>query len=86
MANRLSAAKGETHFVLPLGGVEDWDREGGETHDPDGLAALIDEARKVMPAAAPMTEVDAHINDPEFCNAVLALFDQWVAQGIVKTD
>ena len=85
MANRLSAAKGETHFILPLGGVEDWDREGGETHDPDGLAALIDEARKVMPAAAPMTEVDAHINDPEFCNAVLALFDQWVAQGIVKT-
>lgn len=86
MANRLSAAKGETHFILPLGGVEDWDREGGETHDPDGLAALIDEARKVMPAVVQMTEVDAHINDPEFCNAVLALFDQWVAQGIVKTD
>jgi uncharacterized protein (UPF0261 family) len=86
MANRLSAAKGETHFILPLGGVEDWDREGGETHDPAGLAALIDEARKVMPAVVPTTEVDAHINDPEFCDAVLALFDQWVAQGIVKTE
>ncbi len=86
MANRLSAAKGETHFILPLGGVEDWDREGGETHDPDGLAALIDEARKVIPAVVQMTEVDAHINDPEFCDAVLNLFDQWVAEGIVKTD
>ncbi|MBT3141298.1 UPF0261 family protein [Phaeobacter gallaeciensis] len=86
MANRLSAAKGETHFILPLGGVEDWDREGGETHDPDGLAALIDEARKVIPAVVQMTEVDAHINDPEFCDAVLNLFDQWVAKGIVKTD
>ncbi len=86
MANRLSAAKGETHFILPLGGVEDWDREGGETHDPDGLAALIDEARKVIPAVVQMTEVDAHINDPEFCAAVLNLFDQWVAKGIVKKD
>lgn len=84
MAERLRPATGPTHFFLPLGGVEEWDREGQEAYDPEGLAALIDEARKVMPGSAPVTEVDAHINDETFSDAVLAVFDDWVAQGKVS--
>lgn len=84
MAERLESSTGPTHFFLPLGGVEEWDREGQEAHDPDGLAALIDEARKVMPSVAPMTEVDAHINDVEFSHAVIAQFDDWLATGKVS--
>ena len=84
MADRLSKAKGKTHFFLPVEGVEEWDRKGGEAHDPEGLAAMVDEARKVMPGRVAMTEVKAHINDPEFSDAVLRLFDQWLADGTVK--
>lgn len=86
MAERLRVATGPTHFFLPLGGIEEWDREGQEAHDPESLAALIDEARSVIPASAPMSEVDAHINDAAFAKAVLALFDQWVAQGKVSME
>lgn len=84
MADRLSRAEGETHVFLPLGGVEEWDRAGQEAHDPEGQAAMIDEARKVMPGRVAMTEVNAHINDPEFSDAVLRLFDQWPADGTIK--
>jgi len=30
-----------------------------------------------------MTTLECHINDAEFCDAVLAKFDAWVAEGIV---
>ena len=84
MAERLQSASGPAHFFLPIGGVEEWDRQGQEAHDPEALAALIDEARKVIPGVMPMTEVDAHINDAAFSDAVLTQFDNWVATGKVS--
>ncbi len=84
MAERLQTAKGPVHFFLPLGGVEEWDKEGGETHDAEGLAALIDEARTAIPSVADMTEVNAHINDQAFSDAVLSVFDEWVATGKIR--
>jgi uncharacterized protein (UPF0261 family) len=84
IATRLAAAKGPTHFFLPVKGVQAWDQEGEETYDPEALADMLDEARQVMPARVDMTEVDAHINDAGFAEAVLARFDDWVAQGVVK--
>ncbi|MEW2915783.1 Tm-1-like ATP-binding domain-containing protein [Ruegeria sp. ANG10] len=84
LANRLEAAKGHVQFFLPVQGVEAWDREGEEAHDPAALADMVNEARKVMPGRVPMTELDAHINDAAFCDAVLAQFDAWVDGGIVK--
>lgn len=84
MAGRLKQATGPTHFFLPTGGVEEWDREGQEAHDPEALAEMVDEARNVMPAVASTTEIDAHINDDAFCEAVLKQFDKWMNDGVVK--
>ncbi len=86
MAERLQSAAGPVHFFLPLGGVEEWDREGGEAHDPEALAALIDETRNVMSGVIPVTEVDAHINDAAFSEAVLVQFDEWIANGKVSAN
>lgn len=86
MGRRLTQAKGPVHVFIPLGGLEAWDREGGPNHDPDALSALVDQARKSIVSPVALTEVSAHINDPEFCDAVLTQFDQWCAEGIVKTD
>lgn len=85
LANRLDAATGPVHFFLPVQGVEAWDKDGEEAHDPEALADMVDEARTVMPGRVPMTELDAHINDAAFCDAVLAQFDAWVAEGTVRT-
>jgi uncharacterized protein (UPF0261 family) len=83
LADRLEAATGPTHFLLPLGGIEAWDREGEEAHDPEGLEAFIDEVRTVFPGRVDMSEVSAHINDQAFAEAALGVFDRWVSEGIV---
>jgi hypothetical protein len=33
--------------------------------------------------ATKLVELDAHINDAAFCEAALARFDRWVAEGVV---
>ena len=85
LADRLQDATGDVHFLLPVGGIEEWDREGEEAHDPEGLKAFVDEARNVLPGRVPMTEIDGHINDQIFVDAALALFDAWVHDGVIKT-
>lgn len=84
LANRLEAATGPVHFFLPVQGVEAWDKEGEEAHDPAALADMVDEARKVMSGRVPMTELDAHINDTAFCEAVLTQFDEWVKNEVIS--
>ena len=82
IAARLDGAKGPVAFVMPLGGVEEWDRPGGVANDPDGLAAMIDEVRKSM--KVPTFEVDAHINDAAFADAVMARLDAWIEDGTIQ--
>ncbi len=84
IGRRLSQAKGPVHFLLPKKGLEEWDKEGGPTHDPDGLAAFVDEARKAIMAPTRLTEIDAHINDKVFSGKALEIFDAWVSDGTVK--
>jgi uncharacterized protein (UPF0261 family) len=85
MADRLAGAKGPTHFILPRGGIEEWDRPGEAAHDPEGLRAFVEEAESAMSGRVQMTVLDCHINDPEFCAAVLARLDAWVAAGLVPS-
>ncbi len=83
IADRLAEAKGPTQFFLPKGGVEEWDREGNAAHDPDGLSAFCAAAEAALAGRVDTTVLDCHINDAEFCAAVLAHLDGWVAKGIV---
>lgn len=83
IGGRLAAATGPTAFVLPLRGIQQWDREGEPLHDPAGLAAFVDEARDAVRPPVERVELDAHVNDPAFADAVLAVLDGWVAAGRV---
>ena len=76
-------AHGPTCLLLPTRGIEEWDRPGGAMHDPQGLAAFLEEMRQTAPANAGLREVDAHINDPAFAAAALEVFDAWVREGRV---
>ncbi|MGQ0684790.1 hypothetical protein [Bradyrhizobium sp.] len=84
IGRRLSQSKGPVHFLLPTKGLEEWDKQGGPTHDPQGLAAFLDEARKSVVPPARMTEVDAHINDKAFSDKALEIFDAWVGDGTIR--
>lgn len=82
IASRLARAEGATCVLLPLHGIEGWDRPGEPLHDPEGLAAFTGALRDSV-GATRMIELDAHINDAAFCEAALQVFDAWVADGTV---
>ncbi len=84
LAARMAAADAPVAFLLPTEGLQEWDREGEPLHEPEALDAFLDEMRKVMPASVAFTEVDAHINAPDFAFRALDVFDRWVAEGIVE--
>ena len=85
IAARLSRAKGPVQFLLPTKGIEEWDREGEPAHDPDGLAAMVDEVENVVAPPVALTLLECHINDQAFADAVLNVLDDWIAQGVVAT-
>ena len=85
VAQRLQGSRAPVHFILPSRGIEEWDKPGEPAHDPEGLAAFLDEARKAVRAPVQFTEINAHINDPAFAETVLGIFDDWVETGIVGT-
>jgi uncharacterized protein (UPF0261 family) len=56
---------------------------GEPLHDAEGLQAFVDAMRAAVQPPLRCIELDAHINDDDFCAAALAVFDDWVAQGLV---
>ena len=83
-AEKLATATGPTAFVLPRGGCNEWDRPEGPLHDAAGLAAFCETMERVLPDNVDLHALDCHINDAGFTDKVLAIFDDWVARGIVK--
>ncbi|MEM9350936.1 MAG: Tm-1-like ATP-binding domain-containing protein, partial [Pseudomonadota bacterium] len=84
IAARLADAQGPVHFLMPKHGIEEWDKVGGPAHDPEGLAAMVDEVEKAIQAPTKLTMLDCHINDQAFADAALAVLDGWIAEGGVK--
>lgn len=80
---RLGESAAPTHLLIPNGGIEEWDRPGGDCHDPEGLAIFLEELRTSVADSVSLSETDAHINDPEFSALALDIFDRWVSEGIV---
>ncbi|MEI2733727.1 MAG: Tm-1-like ATP-binding domain-containing protein [Rhodoblastus sp.] len=83
IARKLARAAGPTAYILPRGGVEAWDRPGEPMHDPDALAAFLQETRATAPGNVEMVEIDAHINDVVFADTALSIFDRWAADGVI---
>lgn len=70
IASKLNAARGPTSLLLPLRGVSALDREGQPFHDPVADAALFDAIRRTASSRIEQVELDHHINDPEFADAI----------------
>jgi uncharacterized protein (UPF0261 family) len=77
IAEKISVARGPTTLIMPLRGVSALDREGAPFHDPEADAALFDALRRhVRTPPVELIELDLHINDPAFADA---LADQLLA-------
>jgi uncharacterized protein (UPF0261 family) len=71
IAEKISAATGPTALFVPLRGVSALDREGASFHDPEADAALFDALRRhVRTPPVELVELDLHINDPAFADAM----------------
>lgn len=80
---KLALARGPTAFILPAGGIQQWDQEGEPLHEPDALQAFVEEMRRSLPGNVALHEISGHINSAAFVDKALSIFDAWVAEGIV---
>lgn len=67
---RASASTGPTSVLLPLKGISDLDIEGGEFYDPEANAALFDAIRNSVSSSVEVIEMDVHLYDPAFAEAL----------------
>lgn len=84
IAVRVNRAVGPAAFILPLGGVEEWDRAGEVAHDPQALGSFFAELRAGLADHIEVVPVDGHINDAIFAETVISIFDRWVANGTIE--
>jgi uncharacterized protein (UPF0261 family) len=83
IAGKLSQARAPVAFVLPTGGIQQWDRAGEALHDPEALSAFVDAMRSAIAPPVELHEIADHINSTLFNETVLGIFDRWVEAGIV---
>jgi uncharacterized protein (UPF0261 family) len=80
IARKLSAATGPTALFVPLHGVSMIDAESQPFHDPEADAALF-EALRAVGDGVELVELDMHVNDPEFAQAMVAKLDEYMNQA-----
>ncbi len=71
IGERVATSSGPTEILLPTHGVSAIDAEGKAFDDPEARRALMD-AIAASCGSIPCTEIDHHINDPEFAAAAVA--------------
>ena len=80
IARKLSAATGPVSVLLPARGVSAIDREGQPFDDPVARRALHDAIKAGLPEER-VVELDLHINDPAFAEAVAARLVEMIRGG-----
>ena len=72
IAKKLNQATGPTALLLPLKGVSMIDNNGQPFYNPKADAALFNAIRENIEPSVELLELDMHINDPAFADAVAA--------------
>lgn len=74
MAEKLNRGKGPTKVLLPTRGFSELSREKKIFYNPEADKAFIDSLKSSLSESIQVKEVEAHINDDSFANAVLKEF------------
>lgn len=70
IAQKLNQTTGPTALFIPLKGVSAIDKEGQPFYLPEADAALFDALRRNIRPPVELIELDMHINDPEYAEAM----------------
>jgi len=78
-AERLNLAEGPTAVIIPLKGWIEGDRHPKSPfHDSKGGEEFSRAFKAKIKPGIKVIELDAHVNDPAFCESVIKLFDEMV--------
>ena len=80
-SEQLAKATGPVAMLLPEQGLGEWDRAGADLHNQAGLSAFLLELENTLPSNVVAYRIDCHINDAEFADKALEIFDSWRATG-----
>jgi uncharacterized protein (UPF0261 family) len=75
ISDKLNRARGPVKMVIPLRGWSEADGEGASLHEPEINAVFVEEMKRRLDSRIELVEVDAHINEPRFAEAVVRVFD-----------
>ncbi|MBI5433065.1 MAG: Tm-1-like ATP-binding domain-containing protein [Planctomycetes bacterium] len=84
LGSKVARSRGPARIVLPLRGVSALDRAGQSFDDPTARKALFDAIRSNA-GAVPVLELDLHINDPAFADALANALLSMLAANAPKT-
>src|SRR4051794_7427279 len=81
IAGLVNRAPGPKAVALPLGGLDNYFKEGSQWHGVD-VTPLLDSLRAHLEPGIEVIEKNNNVNDVEFADAVFALFQQqWAKKG-----
>jgi len=83
IAKKVMQALGPTVFIMPLQGIDEWDKAEGPFHSEEGLDAFAATIRDNVKLPVKLIEIDAHINDQAFAETALAILDGWIDDGTI---
>jgi len=76
LAKRANKSRGPVAIVVPLRGFSDVDKEGEAFYDPEADRAFGETMKETVKQSVEVVEVDAHINDQEFAEQLMNVFDK----------
>ena len=82
ISDKLNRARGPVKMVVPLRGWSEADGEGAPLYEPQTNAIFMEEMGRLLDPRIEIVEVDAHINEPRFAEAVVETFDNLMQEKV----
>ncbi len=74
IAEKLNKSKGPVRVLVPMRGFSHWNAEGKAFYDPEADQGFLRVLREQLHPSIAYREIDAHINDDRFAEAVIEEF------------
>jgi len=73
LVDKLNLDPANIKFLIPSRGWSEADREGGPLYDPETSRVFVNRLRERLSPSIEISEVDHHINDPNFAEIAAAM-------------